>query len=265
TSAGLDAVTLPSPPRTRLCSSLLLFRIIFTSANFRRVATKGDLELATPTPSMPEQLLSSEDSSLRCSPDSEAPCKRLSWSKLMQKLHSSQSLDSDSDNCSSTDDASSDTGSVSESELFDPTEEELCKEVVQLVALHLQEAKAGVLHCSKLLIPEALLEHIGQELLHLSVSEPCGLRGALIDLCVQQDGLCESTGQITVDPCLVPTFQLTLVLRLDARGFWPKLQGLFLGRSPASPGTRCALKLSTGFRAIKRKLYSSEQLLIEEC
>lgn len=155
---------------------------------------------------------------------------------------------------------------LSESEMFfDPTEEALCKEVVQLIALNLTDAKDGVLHCSKLLIPEKLLEHIGHELEHLSVSEPCGLRGALIDLCVEQDSVYESAGQIAVDPCLVPTFQLTLVLRLDSRGLWPKIQGLFTGKSPASPVLRRALKLSTGFRVIKRKLYSSEELLIEEC
>lgn len=156
--------------------------------------------------------------------------------------------------------------SLSESDLFfDPTEEMLCKEVVRLISENLTEAKDGVLHCSKLLIPEKLLEHIGQELVHLSVSEPCGLRGALVDLCVEQGGSCEAVGQIAVDPCLVPTFHLTLVLRLDSKGLWPKIQGLFTGRSPASPVVRHALKLSTGFRVIKRKLYSSEELLIEEC
>lgn len=163
------------------------------------------------------------------------------------------------------------TGSISlpdlsESEMFfDPTEEALCKDVVQLIADNLTEAKDGVLHCSKLLIPEKLLEHIGQELVHLSVSEPCGLRGALVDLCVEQGDNCEAVGQIAVDPYLVPTFHLTLVLRLDSKGLWPKIQGLFTGRSPASPVVRHALKLSTGFRVIKRKLYSSEELLIEEC
>lgn len=46
--------------------------------------------------------ISSEDSSLPSTPTS----KRLSWSKIMQKLHNNQSLDSDSDTHSSLDDAS---------------------------------------------------------------------------------------------------------------------------------------------------------------
>lgn len=148
---------------------------------------------------------------------------------------------------------------------YDPMEESLCKEVVQLIARSLIEAKDGTLHCSKLLIPEKLLEHIGQELVHLAASEPCGLRGALIDLCVEQGNTYQCAGQIAADPYLVPTFQLTLVLRLESGGLWPKIQGLFATRSSSAPAIRHALKLSTGFRVIKRKLYSSEELLIEEC
>lgn len=146
-------------------------------------------------------------------------------------------------------------------------EESILKEVVDLIAHSLREAKDSdcALRCTKLLIPEKLLEHIGQELLHLAASEPCGLRGALIDLCVEQGAVCESMGQLSVDPYLVPTFQLTLVLRLESGGLWPKIQGLFSSKSPSTPVVRQAIKLSTGFRVIKKKLYCSEDLLIEEC
>ncbi|KAK2866554.1 hypothetical protein Q7C36_002610 [Tachysurus vachellii] len=199
----------------------------------------------------------------------EAP-QRLSWSGLVQKLSSSNSIDSESEH-SGTDDCS-DTGSVSLPDLsamdadtfYDPTEESLCKEVVQQIALSLIEAKGCTLHCAKLLIPNKLLEHIGSELVQLAASEPCGLRGALIDLCVQQGEMFHSVSQIAADPCVVPTFQLTLVLRPESGGIWPKIQGLFIAKSSSLP-LRAALKLSTGFRVIKRKLYSSEELLIEEC
>ncbi|NXQ72186.1 DDIT4 protein, partial [Quiscalus mexicanus] len=97
------------------------------------------------------------------------------------------------------------------------------------------------------------------ELLRLACSEPCGLRGALLDLCVEHGKACHDVGHIAADPGVVPTFQLTLVLRLDSR-LWPKIQGLFASGPAFAP-----LKLSTGFRVMKKKLYSSEQLLIEEC
>lgn len=146
----------------------------------------------------------------------------------------------------------------------DPMEETILKEVVDLISGSLRDAKDN-LRCTKLLIPEKLLEHIGQELLHLAASEPCGLRGALIDLCVEQGVVCESMAQLSVDPDLVPTFQLTLVLRLESGGLWPKIQGLFSTKSPSTPAVRQAIKLSTGFRVIKKKLYCSEELHIEEC
>lgn len=214
-----------------------------------------------PALSAPTDISSSPPSPLDSSP------RRLSWGKLVQRLTSSSSMESGSHSGSRSD--LSDSGSeVSGEDLFhDPMEEALVREVVGLIAGSLREAKESdcALRCTKLLIPEKLLEHVGQELLHLAASEPCGLRGALIDLCVERGPVCESVGQLSVDPYLVPTFQLTLVLRLESGGLWPKIQELFSTRSPSAPAVRQAIKLSTGFRVIKKKLYCSEELLIEEC
>lgn len=197
--------------------------------------------------------------------------RRLSWGKLVQRLADfSSSMESNSGSRSDLSDSGSDvSGDLSPTDdlFFDPMEEHILKEVVDLIARSLREAKDSdcALRCSRLLIPEKLLEHIGQELLHLATSEPCGLRGALIDLCVAQGDSCESVAQLSVDPYLVPTFQLTLVLRLESSGLWPKIQGLFSPKSPLAPVVRQEVKLSTGFRVIKKKLYCSEGLLIEEC
>ncbi|RXM33796.1 DNA damage-inducible transcript 4 protein [Acipenser ruthenus] len=213
------------------------------------------------------------DNSLPCSAATDdASSKRLSWGKIMQKLtdFSNHSLHSDDEHFrnafSHSGSDSVDSGSLSESDfLYDPVEETLCSEVVDLIEQSLTEAKDSALRCSKLLIPDQLMEHIGQELLHLAASEPCGLRGALINLCVEQSNACQSVEQIAVDPDLVPTFQLTLVLRLESGGLWPMIQDLFAPRSPSAPILRHALRLNTGFRVIKKKLYSSEELVIEEC
>lgn len=228
-----------------------------------------------PVLSAPTDICSSPPSPVDSSP------RRLSWGKLVQRLadfstsanSSSSSIESGSNNGSRSDlsdsgsDVSGDLSSCNEDLFYDPMEETILKEVVDLIAGSLREAKDSdcALRCTKLLIPEKLLEHIGQELLHLAASEPCGLRGALIDLCVEQGAACESMAQLSVDPYLVPTFQLTLVLRLESGGLWPKIQGLFSTKSPSTPVVRQAIKLSTGFRVIKKKLYCSEELLIEEC
>ncbi|XP_010779174.1 DNA damage-inducible transcript 4 protein [Notothenia coriiceps] len=223
----------------------------------------------------------SSPTDIGCSPPSpvDSSPRRLSWGKLVQRLAdfstsaNNSSIESGSNNGSRSDlsesgsDVCGDLSPCNEDLFYDPMEETILKEVVDLIAGSLKEAKDSdcALRCSKLLIPEKLLEHIGQELLHLAASEPCGLRGALIDLCVEQGAVCESMAQLSVDPYLVPTFELTLVLRLESGGLWPKIQGLFSTKSPSTPVVRRAIKLSTGFRVIKKKLYCSEELLIEEC
>lgn len=211
--------------------------------------------------------LSSDDGSFPPSPSSDEASKRLSWGKLVQRLAEFRATNLTSDSDSDSGDIDSlDSGAFLELSDFDwfhdPLEETLRKETVALIARRLTDAKDGTLHCSKLLIPDQLLDHVGQELLHLAATEPCGLRGALVELCVEQRGICQSMGQIPVDPYVVPTFQLTLVLRLEAGGLWPKIQGLF---SKTAPGCIHTLRLNSGFRVIKRKFYSSEDLLIEEC
>ncbi|XP_068807097.1 DNA damage-inducible transcript 4 protein [Struthio camelus] len=148
--------------------------------------------------------------------------------------------------------------------LHDPEDELLCANLLAVVRATLGRAPLGTRRPSRLLMPEQLAAQVGTELLRLACSEPCGLRGALLDLCVEHGKVCHDVGHIAVDPAVVPTFQLTLVLRLDSR-LWPKIQGLFASAPAFAPGFGQSLKLSTGFRVIKKKLYSSEQLLVEEC
>ncbi|XP_044071068.1 DNA damage-inducible transcript 4 protein-like [Siniperca chuatsi] len=213
------------------------------------------------------------DGSYPPSPAEDRDSKRLSWGSLLQRLTElkgiNQKVPADHQ-CSR-----SETGSVADMSLSEdssflcyPLEETLATEVVATVTQSLNNA-SHILGCSKLILPDCLLHNISQELLHLAVSEPCGLRGALIDLCVDrgdQDSLC-SVDQIAVDATLVPTFHVTLVLRLESSGLWPKVQKLFNGSKSPQTFTRHqnTLRLSTSFRAIKRKLYCSGELLIEEC
>ncbi|XP_074092477.1 DNA damage-inducible transcript 4 protein [Macrotis lagotis] len=178
-----------------------------------------------------------------------------------------ESLDSSHGSCGPEDDPErTDEASLPDFELLsDPEDEHLCGQLLQLLRETLGQARLGSKRPARLLMPGQLAAQVGKELLRLAYSEPCGLRGALLDVCVEQGKSCHSLEQLALDPSLVPTFQLTLVLRLDSR-LWPKIQGLFsAGPSSFAPGFSQSLSLSTGFRLIKKKLYSSEQLLIEEC
>uniref|UniRef100_A0A3Q3E1T3 DNA damage-inducible transcript 4 protein n=1 Tax=Labrus bergylta TaxID=56723 RepID=A0A3Q3E1T3_9LABR len=191
------------------------------------------------------------DGSFPPSPAEGRGSNRLSWGSLLQKLTELKGI-----NQRVREDQQSDM-SLSESDssfLCYPLEETLAAEVVATITQSLTEA-SHILGCSKLILPDCLLHYVRQELLHLAVSEPCGLRG---------DPLC-TVDQIAVDATLVPTFHVTLVLRPESSGLWPKVQSLFKGSKSPIARHQESLRLSTSFRAIKRKLYSSGELLIEEC
>ncbi|TDH01344.1 hypothetical protein EPR50_G00179040 [Perca flavescens] len=208
------------------------------------------------------------------SPAEDRGSKRLSWGRLLQRLTELKGISQRQ--AAGHLGSSSETGSVADVSLSEsdssffcyPLEETLAAEVVATITQSLNDA-SHILGCSKLILLDCLLHHISNELLHLAASEPCGLRGALIDLCVdtgEQGSLC-TVDQIAVDATLVPTFHVTLVLRLESSGMWPKFQKLFKGSKSrqASERHRSTQTLSTSFRAIKRKLYCSGELLIEEC
>ncbi|CAJ1067345.1 DNA damage-inducible transcript 4 protein-like [Xyrichtys novacula] len=212
------------------------------------------------------------DGSFPPSPAEGRGSKRLSWGSLVQRLSELKGINQrvrEDPQCSRSETGSVADMSLSESDssfFFYPLEESLAAEVVAAITQSLTDA-SHILACSKLIIPDCLLHYVRQELLHLAVSEPCGLKGALIDLCVDrgdQGPLC-TVDQIAVDATLVPTFHVTLVLRPESSGLWPKVQKLFKGSRSPTGRHQDSLRLSASFRAIKRKLYSSGELLIEEC
>ncbi|XP_043846295.1 DNA damage-inducible transcript 4 protein [Dromiciops gliroides] len=229
-------------------------------------------------PGLWDRLSSSSSSSSRPSTPDQ-PQRRSAWGTAARGEGLGRCASLESSDCESLDSSHSgygygaeeDTESVDEVSLpdfdllSDPEDEHLCTNLMQLLQETLAQAKLGSKRPARLLMPSQLVAQVGKELMRLAYSEPCGLRGALLDVCVEQGKSCHSVEQLAVCPSLVPTFQLTLVLRLDSR-LWPKIQGLFsAGPSSFTPGFSQSLTLSTGFRVIKKKLYSSEQLLIEEC
>ncbi|XP_077310537.1 DNA damage-inducible transcript 4 protein [Lithobates pipiens] len=203
------------------------------------------------------------DLSERCSSLSSSDCESLTSSGSFSDSSFSSSSSSSSDSLSDCDFDEIDNISIPDSDLLvDPEGEQLCPSLLKMIKRSLNKANINSLRCSKLILPDDLLCHLGQELIHLAYSEPCGLRGALIDLCVENSKACHTVAQLEVDPCVVPTFQLTVLFKLDSR-LWPRIQGLF--STKPVPGSGHSLKLSPGFKVLKKKLYSSEELIVEEC
>ncbi|XP_042195993.1 DNA damage-inducible transcript 4-like protein-like [Callorhinchus milii] len=144
-------------------------------------------------------------------------------------------------------------------------DESVCQRLTKQIEQCLVTAKTSPLRCRELLIPRGLSRRVAHDVMRVSANEPCGLRGAVVYLHLESEGVSEKLGAIERDGAVVPTFELTLVFKQEGRG-WPRLRELLsVGGCFVSPGWRRALKLSPGFRLVKRKLYSSAGPIVEEC
>lgn len=135
-------------------------------------------------------------------------------------------------------------------------EQLLQQDVTRQIERCLTEAKASTLHCQVLLLPHHMTTKVGQDVVRSSADEPCGLRGASIQVYVEcKDGL-KSVGSVLPDPSVTPTFELSVIFRADKDGGWPPLKRIF--------DINKVLKLRAEYRLVKRKLYSSASPVIHD-
>ncbi|KAJ8339768.1 hypothetical protein SKAU_G00344010 [Synaphobranchus kaupii] len=135
-------------------------------------------------------------------------------------------------------------------------EDRACRQLAKMLENCLSRAKKTKLQCSEVLVPEKLTRRIARDVLRLASGEPCGLRGCVLHVLLEAEGGCKRLERVAYDASVVPTFELTLVFKQDGSA-WPSLRDFFLNGTCFAPGFRHALKLSPGFRLVKRKLYSS--------
>ncbi|XP_037364162.1 DNA damage-inducible transcript 4-like protein [Talpa occidentalis] len=129
-----------------------------------------------------------------------------------------------------------------------------CQGLARMLENCLSEAKRTRLGCSRVLVPRALTQRVARDVLRLASPEPYGLRGCVLQVHLDAADVCRPLARVACDPSVVPTFELTLVLKQDSCP-WASLRDLLLG-GRCSSGLRRTLILSPGFRLVKRKLYS---------
>nr|XP_055033249.1 DNA damage-inducible transcript 4-like protein-like [Misgurnus anguillicaudatus] len=117
-------------------------------------------------------------------------------------------------------------------------------------------AKKSSLRCQELRLPRRMTERVAGDILRASEDEPCGIRGALIHVFLDNKGALQKLGTVTSDESLTPTFELSLILQPDTDG-WPPLKILF-------GSGKNVLSLRREYRLIKRKLYSSATPVVLE-
>ncbi|KAL4240454.1 Ddit4lp [Mactra antiquata] len=100
--------------------------------------------------------------------------------------------------------------------LEDPLEEVKCKQVAKHVETCLSEAREKHLKCD-ILIPCGLTMKIARDILLMSESEPCGIRGCALTLHLQDKFNCTELVKLQYDPTTVATFEIHLTLQEDVR------------------------------------------------
>ncbi|KAF7647814.1 hypothetical protein LDENG_00166240 [Lucifuga dentata] len=132
----------------------------------------------------------------------------------------------------------------------------LQQDVTQQIERRLTEAKASILRCQVLLLPRHTSARVGQDVVRSSVDEPCGLRGASIQVYVEFKDKLKYLGSVSPDPDITPTFELSVIFKADRDDGWPPLKAIF--------DSSKVLKLRAEYRLVKRKLYSSASPVIHD-
>ncbi|CAJ0919572.1 unnamed protein product [Ranitomeya imitator] len=137
--------------------------------------------------------------------------------------------------------------------------------LVTMLENSLYRAKSTKLQCSKVLVPKELTTKVAQEALKLSLDEPCGLRGCIIYVNLENNNKQAALDTLVYDCSVEPTFELKLVLKQDIQG-WDYLRDLLINRTCFPQLFRSVIKLSPKFHISKRRLYFSVLGAgIEEC
>lgn len=108
----------------------------------------------------------------------------------------------------------------------------------------------------EMLIPCGLVMRIARDIMASARNEPCGLRGCVLFINLQDKSKCQNLVKLDCDPATVSTFELYLTLKEDTRG-WCMLKKFFIFMSGyLDKKTTLDLKLlCSGYELEKKKLY----------
>jgi len=116
----------------------------------------------------------------------------------------------------------------------------------------LRDAKESHLGgCWQVLLPRALTSQVAQDMMGLSDCEPCGIRGCVLFVDLDDEGTNRTLGRVIMSAETVPTFEMRLTLRRNSAGW---LTAMGLNRLMRSLG-RDSLVISDNYCLRKKRLY----------
>lgn len=140
----------------------------------------------------------------------------------------------------------------------DGMEMKQCKLLARRIKEALSVAREEELNC-EILVPCGLIMKIAQDILRMSHDEPCGLRGCVLYINLEEKNKCKHLIKLACDPNTVSTFELHLTLKEDTRS-WCYVKKLLISFSgcfqhKSSLWNPSFKILCAGFVLEKKKLY----------
>lgn len=147
-------------------------------------------------------------------------------------------------------------GMNSYGEFDDAQDYHQCKNLENRIEELIFMGRQQYLNC-ELLVPRGLIFRIAQDVLRMSRSEPCGIRGCIMFISIEQKACCQKINKLVYDPDCTPTFELYLTLREDTKAWAIVKKFLFQSASVIFGTTNNVLPkfLCSGFQLEKKKLY----------
>ncbi|XP_064617793.1 DNA damage-inducible transcript 4-like protein [Liolophura sinensis] len=133
-------------------------------------------------------------------------------------------------------------------------EDRLCNSITEQLERLLVAHGNNDLNC-QLLVPSDFSSRIAQDVLRMSQNEPCGIRGCVLFINMQEKSVCRKIGRIECDPSTVATFELYLTLREDTRPWVIAKNVLASVRGRMNGSSNSTKVLCPGYQLAKRKLY----------
>ncbi|CAL1548403.1 unnamed protein product [Lymnaea stagnalis] len=138
----------------------------------------------------------------------------------------------------------------------DSIEYQTCHSIQKEIEAAITESCEKESKC-KIIFPSDLMSRVSQDVLRMSMAEPCGVRGCAIYILLDEKNKPRKIATIFGNPSTPPTFEIYLTLKEENKG-WRKLQKVYLTIKSCIQNTQWTAMpkiLCSAYQLEKRRLY----------
>ena len=123
--------------------------------------------------------------------------------------------------------------------------------LIKKIESTLKKAKENkTLPCTEILSPQQLIHQIAQDIIAMAESEPCGIRGCVLYINLEEKSICRRIGEVKLgDQSTVATFEMYLTLKRASSSWLDAVESKLFGKE--------SVVLSELYKLSKKKLFRS--------